>query len=340
MLIEAEFNIFKDYEPETLTDKIKEFIGTCSYYYFYVSTDKELEKLPHNKIPYVNIDINSHDPFTKYIDYIIILTEFEYNGDRYIAWYILKDMEIPDIKVMKYCYKRKDTYIIGERKIFDKIDQIIYAQGLEREKIGKDCISSTYMNELMANKIEYHLWLIKHGLIKYTDIEEYGHDKTKKGYYIKAPYSSGTGCVVEDEFKKLKKLCYLDEGVIVQKKNYSLRMFELKCQVINGEIHYILVKRLDKPYVCVDNNFKSTDKAIERMINKNKKYIIKLCKKAYRLINHLVMIRIHKIHNDNLEINKIFRKLYDKGIQLNDETKNNIRFTLNSLVVNKKKCYC
>lgn len=340
MKLLSHYSIYKDIDPDKLNEREQEYLSSTYYYYFYISKAKDYEALNVPKfkfIEYFSVEYEAEREKTEE-PVLIELTRFTSDNDdtEYIAWYCDKDIVIDDIKVYRYAYKRHDTYIIGERKIYTNIDKIVYTQGVERLAIGGECISSVYLNELLANKVEYHLWLMDHDLIKHTIIEQYSPNKKYDGMYIKAPYSSGSGCVAENVSTLHNKICYTMGDVIVQKKNFSLRYLELKCQVIDEKIQYILVKRIREGYICLNKDFVCTDKKLESRVRKYRDDIERICKEAFRLINHLVMIRAHKLESDNMYIDQILKQIHEKD-ELTDLEKDRIRFTLISLVTARKR---
>ena len=121
---------------------------------------------------------------------------------------------------------------------------IIYCQGIDRDMYGTSCISTTYLNEICSNKLQYIKCLTKYGLMINTRIIDDIIDMQGSNDIVKLPYSSRSACVARsDTFNKDKLVeCYTGDGYIVQKYHHFVGLMELKCHCLDGEVYAITLR--------------------------------------------------------------------------------------------------
>jgi hypothetical protein len=266
------------------------------------------------------------------------------NNKKYICFFVVENTNLNvsnNIKksITSHTYKMYDTYVMGDTRIFKDIQEILICQGYDRDKYGKNCLSTVYLNEICSNKIEYINYFIKHGLMINTTIKKYSNRPENNIYYdkyVKAPYSSRSVCAA---WESVDDKCFLEDGIIVQDKNELLSKYELKCYVVDGDITMKII-RLDGRNVntCVPDDFNEDpeipDEAKELLIMYEDE-IKKICKKTFLCMNSLVNMRITKLNNDTKYANKIINDL-SNSTNISLKNKNKIKYILNGLVNSEK----
>jgi hypothetical protein len=203
-------------------------------------------------------------------------------------------------------------------------------------------ISTTFLNELCSNKIEYIKYFVKHGLMVNTTIMTDGTTNKYKNSYVKAPYSSRSVCAQFEQIKKDK--CYLGEGVIVQTTNEMLKKYEIKCYVLDGNIYMTLVRlNGQNSNICIKDldqitDDKNTNKLneIKRLVKQYSEELRATAKKAYYRINALIGLRLKKLEQDETEIKKIIKKIKYANPQITSTEIQNMRYILLGLVNSEK----
>lgn len=324
----------------------------------YKSIDEDNDRrIRHLKIRYVYscpVNVLNNLRLQDTNKYIKPIFFYRKNNVIYGCFFIVNDLKLfvnPKIQshIKIYPYKMYDTYVMGDTRTFNNIRDILINQGYDRDTYGSNCISTTYLNELCANKLEYIKYFVKHALMINTEIITENVDSKYKNMYVKAPYSSRSVCAQYEQIKK-ENQCFLDEGVIVQQKNHLLQKYEIKCYVLNGDIYMTLI-RLDgqNDNICVDNvkdniitkfNTNTSDKKkldeIKTLLDTYGDELKSVAKKAYYCINSLIDMRLQKLKIDESETKKLLYKLKCNHIKLSDSEINEIRCVLIGLVNSEK----
>lgn len=327
------------------TDQIK----LRSHDYTYIPElelgDKDNKMSRHLKIRFIYVcPSNIFDQIKQLATHNNVRELFRFNKDiQYTAFFVIETEDVSiyinqSDMIVEYPYKLYDTYVMGDTRIFNDINNIkdiLICQGYDRDLYGLNCISTTYLNELCSNKLEYVKYFVKHGLMTNTFIKNIKNIKNIKkygsysGFYIKAPYSSRSVCATKND---LHPNCFVKEGVIVQAENHSLKKYELKCYVVNGSITMILV-RLDgvNRNICVKDDMSNIDPILHDLITKHKSEIHLMCKKAFYCMNSLIQMRLDKLEVDTLEANRIISSL-----NIDSREKLRIKYILTGLVNSAK----
>ena len=239
-------------------------------------------------------------------------------------------------------YKMYDTYVMGDTRTFNDIYDILINQGYDRDTYGKNMISTTFLNELCSNKLEYITYFVKHGLMVNTVITKNNKTNKFKGSYVKAPYSSRSVCAQFEQIKKNK--CYVEEGVIVQTTNEMLKKYEIKCYVLDGNIYMTLI-RLDgmNSNICIKDFDQVTGETETDGLNEIKQLLIqhaddlrKTARKAYYRINSLIGMRLKKLEKDEKETKKILQMIRHADPTITQTYIRDIRYILIGLVNSEK----
>jgi hypothetical protein len=272
------------------------------------------------------------------------LFSFKKNGDLWVGLFVVEseEIELPSYvaeEVIEYPYKLYDTYVMGETRIFGDIEDILINQGYDRDAYGDKSISTTYLNEICSNKMEYIRYFLRHGLMLGTWIKPYRKNNTNTypGKYVKAPYSSRSACAALDKIDS--ELCYLTDGVIVQEENKMLGKYELKCYVIDGKVTMNIVRLNGKNFnVCVPDDYGGVSPDVKEVIEKYKNEIEETCLKTYYYTNALINMRVQKLENDTREAEEIMADLHQtiegdsRYTQLSDHEYARIKYILTGLV--------
>jgi hypothetical protein len=264
------------------------------------------------------------------------------NNTKYVCFFVINNIDvslsrsiIDEIKC--YPYKMYDTYVMGETRIFTDIEDILLCQGVDRDTYGENCLSTTYLNEICSNKMEYIRYFMKHKLMIGTYIKPYNKNSELNRYngkYVKAPYSSRSACAA---YEYVGNECFLDDGVIVQEKNNMLNKYEIKCYVLDGKVIMIIVRLDGINYnVCVPDNYKGVSDDVRLIIEMYRRDIQDICEKAFNSINALTNMRIDKLEHDENYVKDIFNILNNNNSNLTDNEKTRIRYILTGLVNSEK----
>lgn len=266
---------------------------------------------------------------------------FKKKLEMFECFFVVNDclVKVPGLfkhRIKTYPYKMYDTYVMGDTRIFNTIQDILVCQGFDRDAYGENCISTTYLNEICSNKIEYIKYLMKHELMIETNVKPYKQGKGQNEYpgrYVKAPYSSRSVCSF---YEKIDGKCFLEDGVIVQEKNHLLDKYEIKCYVIDGKIHMTVVRLGGKNFnICVpESNDPSVPDDVKEIIKKYKKEMDHVCKKTFYCMNALIHMRLQKLEQDEHGIGDIMDMMNNSNISVHD--KKVIRYVLNGLVNSEK----
>jgi hypothetical protein len=310
-----------------LKDKDNKVSRHLKFRYVYTCPDKIYNNI--KQIINNNINNNTHELFY-----------FMRNNKKYVCFFIVNDINVALSKNMIdnikcYPYKMYDTYVMGETRIFTDIEDILMCQGVDRDTYGENCISTTYLNEICSNKMEYIIYFMKHKLMIETYIKPYNKNtelNTYIGKYVKAPYSSRSACAA---YEAVGDECFLEDGVIVQEKNNMLNKYEIKCYVLDGKVIMIIVRLDGINYnVCIPDNYEGISDDVRLIIETYREDIYEICKKGFNCINALTNMRIDKLKHDETYVRTIFKEL--NNITLSDFEKTRIRYILTGLVNSEK----
>lgn len=264
---------------------------------------------------------------------------FKKDDNLWIGFFVIEteDIDLPNrsiSEISEYPYKLYDTYVLGETRIFTNIEDILINQGYDRDAYGENSISTTYLNEICSNKIEYIKYFLKHGLMLGTWIKPYRKNEENifPNMYVKAPYSSRSACASLNKIDS--KLCYLDDGIIVQEENKTLGKYELKCYVLDGRITMKIMRLNGQNFnMCIPDDMKNVPSDIKKIINKYKKEIEEVCMKVYYYMNALIAMRVAKLENDTIEAKKIIDELKNNNsANLTDPELLRIKYILTGII--------
>jgi hypothetical protein len=278
---------------------------------------------------------------SKRINNVQSLFYFKKNNDIWVGFFVV-DTEListPDNgsdQITEYPYKLYDTYVMGETRIFNDIEDILINQGYDRDSYGDRAISTTYLNEICSNKIEYIRYFLKHKLMLGTWIKPYrkNQDNVYPNLYVKAPYSSRSACASLNKIDS--DLCYLADGIIVQEENKMLGKYEIKCYVIDGQVTMTIVRLGGRNVnICVPDDMRGVDPEIRNIIERYRDMIEETCIKTYYYTNALISMRVAKLENDEKEAEVIINDL--KNAKLDEPEYLRIRYILTGLVNSIKR---
>ena len=239
-----------------------------------------------------------------------ITCDFKIKNYYYLIFWALKEVNnftlitdnIKDLKITNYLFKTEDSYVLRRKNVFfTHIDQILdqqYVDLVYQVYKRKQILSTPLFNILTSNKILYHKYFISKGLMLNTKIENLSTNEINnynKSYIIKAPYSSSSSCVKLGNF--ISRNCYVNDGVIVSKMNYTTKSYELKIHTFEGNIVYCLVKNIEDKVIILDSelNLRENDNSeytnnIMKNVMKYKKEIYPFVKEVYKNMNELLYI--------------------------------------------------
>lgn len=293
--------------------------------------DKDNKIIRHLKFRFVytcSADVfNQIAKTSRQVNNVKELFSFKKADDLWVGFFVVETetINLPSYianQITEYPYKLYDTYVTGETRIFNDIEDILINQGYDRDACntyGGSCISTTYLNEICSNKMEYIRYFVKHGLMVGTQIKRYRRNSknTYHGKYVKAPYSSRSACAALNKIDS--EFCYLIDGVIVQEENKTLEKYEPKCYVIDGKITMTLVRLNGKNFnVCVPDDMSDVSPDIAKMVVEYRNMFEEVCLKTYYYTNALIGMRVEKLQNDTHEAQKILDDL--KNAIYNDPT--------------------
>lgn len=289
-------------------------------------------------------------------NYFVLTNDFKYNNKYYLIFWVKKIIKnfkiitknIDNLFITYFLIKPEDSYVITKKKIYNNVNDILiqqYNDLIYKKYKYSQILSTPLFNIITSNKILYHKYFIKKKIILNTTIKNLSYsdiNKYNSSYIIKAPYSSSSACVKIHKF--MSKQCYLNNGVIVSKKNYTTLNYELKIHVYNGNIIYCVVKNKYNKVIILNSKLKYTlktnDKIIIDIVNNINKYctnIITFIKKVYRLMNKLIFIIKFKL---DYELNNFIKplKLQNKIFyNINKKKKLNILNKKIKKEINKKE---
>jgi hypothetical protein len=310
--------------------------------------DKDNKITRHLKFRFVYTcpadDFNMISKSSKHVNNVKELFHFKKGKELWVGFFVVEteEIDIPNSiidRIKEYPYKLYDTYVMGETRIFGDIEDILINQGYDRDAYGTKSISTTYLNEICSNKMEYIRYFLRHGLMLGTWIKPYRKNgkNTYPNKYVKAPYSSRSACAALNKIDS--ELCYLADGVIVQEENKMLGKYELKCYVIDGEVTMTIVRLDGKNFnVCVPNDYAGISPEIKEVVEKYKDDIALSCLKTYYFTNALVGMRHEKLINDEAETETLIEDLKqtiqsdERYADLSDHEYLRIRYILTGLV--------
>lgn len=300
-------------------DKILLGNGSSPFYKFmYVMTLEDFEDI--GKI------IISHSEYVKnpleHISGVLIeYVRFVINKVKYVCFYVDIDMRIMnEYSIYRFVHKTKDIYNLGG-KYFSGINSLAFMQGLERNKIGKNAVATAYLDELVANKVEYVYYLKEKGLMNsklrhYMDIDRYRND-AKIPYVNKYTNSSY-------DYDSEKHYDMSDE--IVVDKTDGLY---LKCFCVSGDIDLILDHKK-----CIYSKFTKTSKGLgEKKLRK----IQKICKRVFLGMNKLIWYRMVKLRYETDMAKFMVGDIGHKEKKLTEQLKQTFIHVLTSLVNSRKR---
>ena len=315
--------------------------------------DKDNKLTRHLKFRFVYVcpadDFNLIVKSSEHINNIRDLFYFKKDGSLLVGFFVIETEEITiptnvSERIKEYPYKLYDTYVMGETRIFNDIEDILINQGYDRDAYGEKSISTTYLNEICSNKMEYIRYFLRHGLMLGTWIKPYRKNgqNSYQNMYVKAPYSSRSACASLNKIDS--ELCYLADGVIVQEENKMLSKYEVKCYVIDGNVTMTIVRLDGKNFnVCVPDDFSGVTPEIRSLIEKYRDDISLTCLKAYYFMNALISMRIEKLKHDESEAEKLIDDIKHKidsderFESLSDHELKRIRYILTGLVNTAKE---
>ena len=246
-----------------------------------------------------------YNDITNIKDNIVILYKYKYKNILF-CFFIANENLYTDKKYIQYTFQIYDKYMIGYDRPLKNLNEILYMQYLDKKNMNIKNISSPELMTLTSNKLIYTEYLIHNKLLYNTKVKYNKIPNKFKDYVIKLPYSSNEKCIFYNEIKK--KNCIENQGYIIQKYNKSLKEFELKCNVVNGNIFYIMI-RIGKSFsICCDNKFKSGVEFIDKILYKFKNEVMILCKKGFLLMNKLVYLYKERSKLESQLLYKILKK--------------------------------
>jgi hypothetical protein len=242
-----------------------------------------------------------------------------------------------DYPILKFAYKLHNSYIINNNDPFRDIKNIVYMQGIERSHVGLNCISTTYLLELVANKVEYSLFLQERGLMDNTKVTIPGYKSKNK--YIMIPYTKPTSYGVRySGFENF----HTEDLVVEQNINKLAINQEFRCYCIDGKIDFAIIKEhgsnVKNKYICINSELDSNnDSNICKIIKEHKKHIHDICEKTFNAMNRLVHYRLLKLKYEIDSANFIINNVADSNSKITDADKKAMLHTLLSLSNNRKK---
>jgi hypothetical protein len=270
------------------------------------------------------------------IENATIEDQYVIDGVLYVQFYLQKefdsllfelnqDVGVKSVGIYMTIYKNGDSYIFGLAKPLKHIYQVIQHQYHNRINIDK-IISTVGVNELTAEKLDYHQYFIDRDIIpkEMTKIVKNGVSpeyvsnplsELKDNNVIKYPYHSTSRCVFMPKGSyHIKRSehneCFVDHGYIVQKYNPTLEEVEFKSHVINGEVYYIMTRYKKDKYKCV-HNFKTKHEIVGNIVNQHKDEIREVIKQAFDAMNRLRFIKEKRLKHETNRLYRLVRKLVE-----------------------------
>ena len=296
--------------------------------YKILTLENSYSKIDHFSLKYAYIYIlKNSEPIDleNTQDNFVINNDFKFKNDYYLIFWAKTDQNnftinsnsIQNLKITHFLFKPEDSYVFGINKQLNHIDDVLDIQYTDltfKKYHQKQVLSSPLFNIITSNKVLYHHHFIDKKLIinsqiKHLNVSEINNYPSN--YIVKAPYSSGSSCIKIKN--KIPEGCYLDDGVIVSKINYTGLKFELKIHVIQSKIVYCVIKNSKNKIIILDSDLKlrnSIDdyyiKDIINQVNQYKSEIIKMVNKVYQEMNELLYITKYKL---DFELQKFIKPL-------------------------------
>lgn len=190
-----------------------------------------------------------------------------------------------------------DLFVIPYKK---ELLEIIYKIGFHRSIINK-AVSSLTLYELLAEKIQYHIYLTAFGLISNVKISKYQHDKCYVDKYIKIPFVHNS------------------ETTIIGNING-----EQICECRNHDKEKIaIVTMIGTNIIDITKNNKATS------FDTNK--ISAFCSEVYKTMITLIDVAKRKKQSDNDIVTEMLKILNKTGYVFSDIDKMRTRYILTSL---------
>lgn len=327
-----------EFEAEYIYDKmiIYDDYNNLKFNYLYIMELSDYKKIGYTKIHHKELKHHASSG----INCLIEMFRFEYKNNIYICFHVVSNIMVSsDYPILKFAYKLHNSYIISKNDPFRDIKNIVYRQGIERSHVGLNCISTTHLLELVANKVEYSLFLKERGLMDNTKVTIPGYKLKNK--HIKIPYTKPTpyGIRYLDGLENF----HSEELVVVQNINKIAINHEFRCYCIDGKIDFAIIKehgnKSDNKYICINSELDSNDNDsnICKIIKEHKKHIHDICEKTFDAMNRLVHYRLLKLKYEIDSANFIINNVADSNSKITDADKKAMLHTLLSLSNNRKK---
>ena len=325
MEIEAEYV----YDKIAIYDKYSDLV----FKYIYIIEASDYKKIHRTKIHQNDL---AKQPDAG-INCLIELFRFKNNDILYVCFRVVSNIMVSGYyPMMRYAYKLHNSYTV-DGKPYGDIKDIVYRQGVERSHIGVNCISTTYLSELIANKVEYSLFLKDRGLMDNTKLTVYGD--VSKHKHVKIPYAKPTKHGVRQHDGLLN--FHTSDLIVVQDINRIAIDYEFRCYCIDGKIDFAVIKsnnsKSDSKYTCINSELDGDDSKICKMIKEHKDAIQKLCTKTFYAMNRLVHYRLLKLKYELDSAKFIISNVGDMDDKINTIDKKAMLYTLLSLSNTRKK---
>lgn len=296
------------------------------YKYMYIAEKSDYDKLHVRKIKYDKKGVDTIE--SEYIgEGAVEYFEFKHDKNDYICFYLLQEINsYKSFPVHRFIVKTSDIYQIG-RKHFGDIVSLLDMQGVERTRIGSDAVSTSYLDEIITNKIDYIYFLKDKDLmprIKLRNVADSDYNDR-----VTVPYLGRSNCM--NSLIAFEGPCNSEDLVIIDRKKDSEKI--LQCYCIGGKVEFGL---MDKECVVVDGNNNGKSISAEQM-----KKVNKLCNKVFDAINRLIYYRLvkMKLESDTAQylISDMAYKADKMGGHIGEKMKKVILHILTSLANSKKK---
>lgn len=261
---------------------------------------------------------------------IVIENSSVINGNLIVNFYVINPIDkivvrlsgshnsnVSSVKIFSSCYKNADSYIIGPLKPFEHIYPIIQQQYHNRIQIDR-VISTIILNELTAEKLSYHKYLIDLDIIpknttqvfirnvddEYDEIDSKIDDRIENNMVLKYPFHSTSKCVFlpSDKFVD-KNVCFKNHGFILQKMNDTLKDVEFKTHyIVGGELYAMVRYKLNDYYFSQKGT--SPFDFIQEINNVYKRDMSDLQTRTFDAMNRLRFIK--EVRN-NHEMRRVYR---------------------------------
>lgn len=314
---------------------IGDFGDNLLYNYFYVMDSNDFDELNVSKL-----DFNEFTPETGSIfNTAIKIFTFKHNGRNYVAFYVSNNIKLlSNYPVFRFAYKLKGSYSIDYGLHFHDTKNMLYSQGIERNKIGLNCISTTYLMELLANRLEYTLFLSDRGLMHNVEIEDYLSHRSYRKDNIKFPNTGER--IAKSTYDAISLTYNRHSQVIRQRKNKLGELYDIRCYCIDAETVFIIVKdKIKGKTYCVDIQNRKSNASSEDIIKKiikNSEEIKKVCKKTFNAMNRLIHYRMLKLKYELDSAEYIVGDLENNNSKITPRDKKTVLYILTSLDNDRK----